>query len=104
MPITIAPSPALDALTFCGDVFRSVPVSSGPLAIALSDGTLLEASLAAPPGKRFRIAREGAAIVVSTGDGVEIQWPIEWFTIAEATQVITIERTLEPLPLFPEAA
>jgi len=104
MSITIAPSPSLDALTISGAICRSVRVPGASLAIALSDGTLLHACLTAQPGSRFKVANEGAAIIVTNGDHVEVQWPIEWLMVSGTDQALSIERRPEPLPLFPEAA
>jgi hypothetical protein len=73
------------------------------VAIALSEGTLLEAALSAPPGERFRVTREGAAITVISGDHVEVQWFVEWLTVAGPSHAVAVERQPSRLPLFPEA-
>jgi hypothetical protein len=108
MPITIAPTATLDALTLSGDISRTIPLpaerSSGSLFIAVSDGTLLEASLGDGAGECFTVVHEGAGIVVLSKNSAEVQWPIEWLTVSGLKQALTIERQPEPLPLFPEAA
>lgn len=108
MPIKITPSPALDALTLSGDISRTIPLPAGSrqgaVAIALSDGTLLEMIPQAPQGHSFQITKDGAGIVQALGNAVEVQWPIEWLTVSGPGQVLTIDRQPQPLPLFPEAA
>jgi hypothetical protein len=106
MSITIAATPALDAFQLSGDICRTLPLpeerSCGSVAIALSDGTLIDANLSAGPSERFRIAKDGAGIIRMIEDAIEVQWPIEWLTVSGRNQAIAIERPLEPLPLFPE--
>ncbi|MCW2336290.1 hypothetical protein M2337_000523 [Sphingobium sp. B2D3A] len=102
MSLTIALSPASDALTFAGDVSRSVKVPQWPAAVALSDGTLLEVSPGPPSPTQFKVATAGAGLVVPQGQGVEVQWPVEWFTVSGIDQAVTVSRVAEPLPLFPE--
>jgi hypothetical protein len=108
MPVTIAPTATLDALTLSGDISRTVPLpaerSSGSLFIAVSDGTLLEASFADEPAERFKVIHEGAGTVRLTEDRAEVQWPVEWLTVSGLKQALTIDRQPQPLPLFPEAA
>jgi hypothetical protein len=108
MPVTIAPTAALDALVLSGDISRIIPLpaerSGGSHFIAVSDGSLLEASFANGPGERFKIIKDGAGIVILSEDRAEVQWPIEWLTVAGMNQALTIEHQPEPLPLFPEAA
>jgi hypothetical protein len=108
MSITITPTDARDALTLTGDITRTIPLpaerSSGSLFIAVSDGTLLHASLTDDAPERFSVAHEGAGIMVLAENSAEVQWPIEWLTIAGVSQSLTIKRQPEPLPLFPEAA
>ena len=107
MTITIAASPTGDALTLSGDICSTLPLPAercGSLAIGLSDGTLLEARLSDEPQDRFRITKEGAAITIIQDDHVRVEWPIEWLTVSGLNQSVAIERGLEPMPLFPEAA
>ena len=108
MTITIAASPAQDALVLSGDICRLIPLPAeracGSVAVALSDGTLLDVSLAGPVEDRFRVAKEGAAITVIHGEEVEVQWPIEWLTVSGRNQALAIDRHPDPMPMFPEAA
>ncbi|MBN8818709.1 MAG: hypothetical protein J0I80_08315 [Sphingomonas sp.] len=108
MPVTIAPANDLDALILSGDVSRIIPLpngqSGGTLFIAVSDGSLLEASFAKGSDERFKVIKDGAGIVLLSEDRAEVKWPIEWLTVTGMNQAITIERRPEPLPLFPEAA
>ncbi len=108
MTITIAANPANDALTLSGDICRLLPLPAdrdcGSVAVALSDGTLLDVSLSGPAGTRFTVAKEGAGITVIHGDRIEVQWPIEWLTVSGRNQALAIDRNPDPMPLFPEAA
>ena len=108
MTITIAATPTHDALTLSGDICRLLPLPAerdcGSVAVALSDGTLLDVSLSGPPEKRFKVAKEGAAITIIHADRVEVQWPIEWLTVSGRNQALAVDRNPDPMPMFPEAA
>lgn len=99
-----------DHLLVTGDIAGELPVPADQaegrfFALACSDGSLIEGAYSRAGHCLFRIAREGAGIA-RLGDHrvLELEWLVEWITIAPIGAGLSASNPSSPLPLFPELA
>lgn len=74
-------------------------------ALACSDGTMVEGAYGAAGDCLFRVAREGAGMARVAGDDrqvLELDWLVEWVTIAPIGTGLVASRRGGVLPLFPD--
>lgn len=77
----------------------------GLFQLAFSDGTLAQGGCGKGGACFFRIAREGAGIVRVIGDdcqAIELDWNVEWVTVADLEGGLIATGDVHDLPLFPE--
>ncbi|WP_397586625.1 hypothetical protein [Sphingobium fuliginis] len=104
MAVLIRPIPDSVRLSVTGDIetILTVPYEDDDrFLIALSDGTLLLGCYDDKLECRWDIAREGAGMVHFTGNGVRVEWRLEWATVSIYDPNVAEPPLPQALPLFP---
>lgn len=81
------------------------PNDAGRCWISVSDGTLIEAAYGDDDACRFAVSEEGAGIARIKRDGasdvLQLDWRVEWVTVAAACNAARAVARCETMPVLP---